>query len=272
MKDLKKISYNGNCRFFNAGGVIAGFTTRRGGVSASPFNEWNFGFHTGDSKNSVIKNRTVLANQLHINPLNMAFMNQTHSSNIKFISEKDCSPADGMGFYGIESAFDDTDALITNNKNILLCVMTADCCPVLIFDGYNNTAAAIHGGWKGTADRITETVLKKMDVLFKTVKYDKLKAFLGPCICSECYEVDSGFIKNIELNYRDLIDYLAKKNGCYYFDIKKIIIDGLKKFGVGESNIIDSEICSFESSEEYYSYRKNKITGRFVSFIKIDGK
>ncbi|MBP7652495.1 peptidoglycan editing factor PgeF [Candidatus Dependentiae bacterium] len=270
MNNSKILFADSSYYLFNTSEITAGFTTRYGGVSKEPFNFLNLGIHTGDDINNVIQNRKILSEKLNVNPEKIVFMNQTHSTNIEYISPENINRSD-FGFYDIDSAFKNTDAVITNYKNIMLCAMTADCCPVLIFDSYNNSIAAIHSGWKGTIGKITEKTIYKMKTIFPSLKIDALKIFIGPCICGNCYEVDMKFIKIIESSYPEFKSYIVSKKSLFYFDIKKIIVDGIKNIGIPESNIFDSEICSYELSDNFYSYRKNNKTGRIVSFIKLKG-
>lgn len=80
------------------------------------------------------------------------------------------------------------DAIITNEKNVIIGVFTADCVPVILFDQANGAAAAIHSGWRGTFESITFKTIEKMKERFNTDGKDII-AYIGPHIRKCCYEV-----------------------------------------------------------------------------------
>ena len=73
------------------------------------------------------------------------------------------------------------DALISNVPDTLLCISTADCIPIIIYDVHHHAAASIHAGWKGTVQRIAEKTFSQMQQTFGTQGEDCL-AIIGPGI------------------------------------------------------------------------------------------
>jgi hypothetical protein len=253
---------------YNNKNIICGFSTRFNGMSEREYFSLNFGLHTNDNKNNVIKNRKLFAQDFNVQPENIIFMNQTHSDNIRYIS--DIKNKKDNGFYNQENALSDTDAVYTDNKNLMLCVLTADCCPVLIYFSDIKVVAAVHSGWKGAVKKIVNKTVLDVKQKFKNMQFHNIKIFIGPNICGKCYEVDKKFVDNINSEYSEFKKFLYKSDNTYFFDIKKSIIINLYKIGVKKNNIFDSKICNYENFDTYYSYRRNKNTGRIINFIKLN--
>lgn len=247
-------------KFFESESIIAGFTNREGGFSKGNYAEFNLGPHTGENADTVLKNRKLLADSLNIRENKLVFMNQIHSDIIKIIDNKNFISA------GINNNAGDCDAIISLIPGFLLCVMTADCMPVILFDEKTKIYAAIHAGWKGAVSNIIFKVINKIVSIDSCVSPENIKIFIGPYICGKCYEVSSDFISNIEPEKKNT---LIQRDNKFYFDMKKYIEYDFQKSGVLKKNINDCNICSLEHSGKYYSYRKNNITGRQVTFISI---
>ncbi|HKJ80314.1 MAG TPA: laccase domain-containing protein, partial [Prolixibacteraceae bacterium] len=93
---------------------------------------------TGDKETIFGENRNQLARLLRINENQLFFPRQTHSNCVAEIHNP------------IQSGLQNIDALVTNEKATCLCVQTADCVPILLFDPVKNVIAAVHAGWRGT--------------------------------------------------------------------------------------------------------------------------
>ena len=106
---------------------------------------------TGDSADSYMGNRKALGKLLGISPGQMAFPRQTHSSQIEIVGEIQKKELQGV------------DALVTNTPGICLCIQTADCVPILLFDPVKKVIAAVHAGWRGTVQKILLHTAQKMN-------------------------------------------------------------------------------------------------------------
>ncbi len=164
--------------------LTVGFTTRLGGVSDNQFSSLNLGLHTEDSKENIIKNRLFLSEKINIKPEKMVFMNQTHSDNISIINKL----KNDNGFYSLDTAVYNTDAIISKLSNTALCVMTADCVPVLIFEKSKNIIAAVHSGWKGCVENIVLKTIKKIINNFSIKDISQFFVFIGPAICGNYFQ------------------------------------------------------------------------------------
>ncbi len=164
----------------------------------------------------------------------------------------------------------DGDALITNEKNVPLLILTADCVPIILVDIVNKAIGVVHAGWRGTYGKICQETIKKMQQNYNTKSKDII-AIIGPSIGSCCYEVSYDLIDKFKKILQNANDEIYKiRDEKYYLDLWKINIQMLEEFGVLESNILNMDICTSCKCETFYSYRKyNKTQKRIGTFIEI---
>lgn len=239
----------------------AGFTTRNGGVSHSPYTSWNFGFHVGDEKEHVIKNRELLAEKLSLPLENWVSGEQTHQTTIQIVDDQD----KGKGAKTNQTAIAKTDGLITNQKEILCTAFFADCVPIYFFDPVSEYIGIAHAGWNGTVNRIAE----KMVLKFESIGVDtqSLLVAIGPCISQGKYEVDEHVISHIEGNERQNT-IISKENNRYLLSLKQLNTDILLHSGVLRNNIDVTAYCTFRDQHLFFSHRRdNGKTGRMLGFI-----
>ncbi|HHC11309.1 MAG TPA: peptidoglycan editing factor PgeF [Campylobacterales bacterium] len=220
--------------------------------------DYNFSLalHTNEEPKSILQNRDKIQQKFP----NMKFIvaNQTHSDHISIITD-----VTSRGWDSIDSAIDDCDALITNQKGVMLTILTADCVPILLFDTKQKVISAIHAGWRGTEQQIVIKTIKKMEQEFNSNPKDIL-AGIAPSIGRCCYEVDWGVAQHFQ-EYDNAFDRVEDK---YMLDLPHINRLQLIKVGVREKNIELSSICTACEVDNYFSYRKEKgCSGRFMSMI-----
>lgn len=242
--------------------MIAFSTTREGyfknnteGVSEGQYGRLNLCHYVGDNPEHVRINRQLFCQYHDIEPNNLFIPRQTHTNNVKCVSETD--------------DFEDTDGLISNIKGSCIGINTADCLPVLIYDPTHHAAASLHAGWRGLVGRIVTKGIEIMKREFGSAASDLLCA-VGPAISTEIYEVgdelkpqfaDAGF--SIEEIFIDRADW-AKS----HLDLKATIKYELLDNGIAEQNIEISDICTFRNSDMFFSARRFGInSGRIFSGI-----
>ncbi len=241
-------------------GVIAGTNTRIGGYSEKePFKSYNLGFDTGDP--SVEKNIKKWLDDFNWNELykkdRVFFARQVHTDNIIIVDDK------ALKFNNSKEAHYGIDGFITNkygSKQVVISVITADCQPIFICDPKTKSIGILHAGWKGTKLKILERAINFMLEFYCSNTKDIL-INLGVCISMEKYEVSKDFKNHFNHN-------LIEKDGKYYFDISGENKRIAKEIGIPESNITQSDLCSYSEEELFYSHRRDKgNTGRMRSFI-----
>ncbi|RIH65681.1 peptidoglycan editing factor PgeF [Mariniphaga sediminis] len=213
---------------------------------------------TGNRGQGTQENRENLAGMLGITAKQLVFPRQTHTDCVARILRLP------------EKELQETDALVTNQPEICLCVQTADCVPVLLFDTKRKTIAAIHAGWRGTVQKIVEKAVRKLTASYKTSPSDIL-AVIGPSIGPEVYEVGTEVVEAALENIPNASSSL-KKNvwGKFHFNLWEANRQILLDTGLSSPNIQIFGECTFHEKEKYFSARREGIeTGRLVSGIML---
>jgi YfiH family protein len=216
------------------------FTNRTGGVSHGAFASLNLGTHVGDDLELVLENRRILADE--VGPTQ--YMNQVHGDRIAVIEVvTDEAPT--------------ADALVTGIPGVTLAVMVADCIPLLLTS--DESVAAVHVGRRGLVNEITRKTLKVM----RDMGASKITGIVGPSICGTCYEVSEDIYNEVMAIHPTAQS--RTKAGTHALDLpaalKKVLLDE----GV---EIVDQFQCTVESNE-YFSYRRDGVTGRQVGVISL---
>lgn len=239
-------------------GLSAGMTGRAGGVSMEPFHSLNCGLHVGDRPEDVVVNRSRAAVAAGFAPEDFTCAEQVHGDRLHIVEAGD----KGAGRADRQSAIADTDGLLTSEKGIMLAVLFADCVPLFAFDPASGAVGLAHAGWKGSALRIAEKLVRTMGERFDSDPR-KLLAAIGPAIGSCCYEVDSRVVEQFERP-----EAAPGNDGRFMLDLKetnrKFMIDA----GVLPSNVEVSRICTSCSTDRFYSHRAELgRTGRMAAWI-----
>ncbi len=226
------------------------FTDRNGGTSLPPFDSFNIAMHIGDNTLFVEKNRDILKRKTGSKKL--YFMEQVHKNRVCIIDEM--SP----------ETTSSCDALVTDRPGRVLVVMVADCIPLLLYDESRGIAAAVHAGREGTLLNISTKCVDVMQKRFNSKAQD-IKAKLGPSIHSCCYEVSKEIAETVTKRFGS-----SYMNGRY-LDLQALNRDQLTAAGLKRENIEISGLCTC-CNENYFSYRREGVTGRFVGAIWINNR
>lgn len=229
-------------------------TTKEGWVSG---NKPRF---TGDQESAYADFRKELAVSGEWNVDQFIFPRQTHSDHVAVAGSENRT-----------HAIDDTDALITNEPGIFVCVQTADCVPVLLYDPQKKVVAAVHAGWKGTISKIVQKTVSRMIEKYDS-NPDDIIAGIGPSIHMHAYEVGPEVVEAVEVSFSNSPVLLkpSLNAGHAYFDLWEANKTVLMESGIQEENIELMGLCSFEHADLFYSARRDGAeTGRMVSGIRL---
>jgi hypothetical protein len=219
---------------------------------------FSLALHTDENPQKILKNRADI--QAKFATMSFVVANQTHSSNIETIDNNETK-----GWKSQSDVIKDCDALITNNKGVMLTILTADCVPILLFDPKQNAIGAVHAGWRGTEQEILFKTVEKMKKEFGSNSQDII-AGVAPSIGRCCYEVGEEVAKHF---FTDSNAYTQKEDK-FMLDLPYINKIQLLKAGLQEENIEMSGICTACEVEDYFSYRKEQgCSGRFMSMIGL---
>lgn len=220
--------------------------------------------YNNEDQNLILNNRKHLAKILNTDLDHMVAPRQVHSTNFKEVSLSD----GGKGMYSQDDAFNDTDALYTKDANLILLSFHADCTPVLLYCQDTNIIAAIHSGWLGTTKQIVSKVTAHL-INHEHCDPKKILAYIGPCICKDCLEVMDNVIDLVKQMDFDTAPYYHQTDDTHYLlDNKGLNKQMLLNLGLIEENITISPYCTVENDDLFYSYRKNKDSGRNITIIR----
>ncbi|MBN1448848.1 MAG: peptidoglycan editing factor PgeF [Bacteroidetes bacterium] len=224
-------------------------STRQGAAPGAPLG-FNLGYGLGDDDTRVTNAVAAFSARLDLDPEDLAFMNQVHGATIREISEP--------------GVYDDTDALITRQPGIGLTVRTADCVPVMLYAPADNLIAAVHAGWRGTAERITQKTAETLVRDFRA-EAESIYAFVGAAAAGCCYEVGEEVAALFPEGF-----ILRQENGNPHLDLKGLNRQQLEAAGIPADNIEVSELCSIHEETLLHSYRRDgKRSGRMLTTIVL---
>lgn len=188
----------------------------------------------------------------------VAYAPVAHLGNVLAVSDGSGGYSEGIGETGPSGLAGECDALATATPEVMLCIWTADCLPLFLYDPEQHTAALAHCGWRNICNRIVPNTVEVMAGHFGTNPQNVIAAF-GPGICGNCYEV--GDELTVAFSQRFSPDevsglFAPKANGKFLLDLRKAVSLELCRMGVELENIHDVGICSYES-EAHSSYRRN---------------
>jgi len=284
-----------------------GFSTRPGGASEMPVprpgedagrkrdataaaSVLNLGFTDWDARERVVENRVKFFRALGAEKMSVVTLRQFHSDVVHLVDEEETSTANGSPADPPKA-----DALITRLPGVLLAVQTADCIPILLADTNRRAIAAIHSGWRGTLARIAAKTLGRMKMEFGTRPADVIAA-LGPGIGRCCYEVGSDVAREFDAKFANArewfdgpFDALASGENdpnwlpwltmrppghpppspTVYLDLIAANRAILAQAGVPPRQITASAYCTACRTDLFFSYRRERTTGRLMAAIAI---
>lgn len=243
-------------------GVVAGFTIRNGGASRAPYNSLNLGYNTGDQVPQVEANRATLARAFALQPHLLLTVQQVHGSEILVVNE---SNPDLSHFLRVES-----DAIITNQRGIMLGILVADCYPVLLFDPDGPAAGVVHVGWRGAAAGLIGQTVAAMTAMFGS-RPERLRAAVGPGIGAHSYEVDRP-VRDAFRAGSGHWDRIASESrlGHWQLDLQLSCLLQLEGAGIARSAVDVVEQCTCCNRETFFSYRRDQgRTGRQMGFVLL---
>ena len=245
--------------------VTAFSTTRNGGVSKGDYASMNCTPYTGDDLEAVQRNQQLLCTALHIEKEQLIIPYQTHSVNALVIDKEFLQ----QNAEKRNEQLQNIDALITQEKGVCLCVSTADCAPILLYDRKQQVIAAIHAGWRGSVNYIVRNTLEQMQRLYNTQGED-IFAAIGPCIGFDAFEVGDEVYDAFKQNDfpMEYISGWKPETHKWHIDLQMANSVQLIDFGVPTEQIDICDICTFTHYEKFFSARRLGIkSGRILSGI-----
>ena len=248
-------------------GLQHGFSTRKGGVSKEHLASLNLSFSVEDAKENVLENFRRIGERFGKTPEDFVLSKQSHETKVLKVGTKDR----GKGITK-DRDYEGIDALITDEKGIILSCFSADCVPILFYDPIHKTVGACHSGWRGTKGKILQNVVEEMRKHFSSNPAEILVA-IGPSICKEQYVVSEDLALSFLEDYPDLGEDTASpiqriSKDKFQLDLWDLNRRIALNCGIKEEHISISGYCTMENPELFFSHRysqgKRGLQGAFI--------
>jgi YfiH family protein len=226
-------------------------TDRRGGRSSAPYDSFNLGDHVGDDPAAVAANRERLARELGVEPGRLVWMQQVHGTGVAVVEGPRDEPVPA------------TDALVTTERGLVLCVLVADCVPVLLSDAEAGVVAAVHAGREGVRQGVVPAALAAMRDL--GARPAATTALLGPAVCGADYEVPAAM--QAEVARIAPAAAVRTRRGTPGLDLRAGLAELLRAAGVGQ--VVHDPRCTVED-RYLFSHRRDGVTGRQAGVVWLD--
>lgn len=229
--------------------VKHGVFLRRGGMSKGHCASLNVGNGTSDHHENIQANRALVKNAIGASKL--FFPHQTHGMNVVRVTSKNQ-----------DKPFQ-ADALFSTEKNIGLGVTHADCQAAIFYDPVHEAVGVVHAGWRGLVQNIYARMLEAMQRDLGSQPQNVIVCIspsLGP---------DHAEYKNYKQEFpQEFWDFQVKPNFLNLWEISRM---QLSELGILDKNIEITEICTASNPKEYFSYRREKDTGRHGTVVALKG-
>ncbi len=229
-----------------APGVRTAITGRWGGVSQPPHDPLNLGLSIGDDPGAVMRNREIVAQACGITATQMVWMRQVHGARASYVRAGD--PAA------------EADAMFTDEAGVALCVLAADCAPVLLADPGSGMIGAAHSGRQGTAAGVVPALVDAMTAAGAAPS--RMHGLVGPVVCGGCYSVPA----EVQARVAEAVPQArcVTRSGTPGIDIRAGICAQLAESGVQQ--VRHDRRCTAEA-RDLCSHRRDGGAGRFAALI-----
>ena len=237
-----------------------GFFNKTGGKSKNIYRSLNCGPGSKDDLSNVKKNLKIVKKRISKTAKNIILLHQIHSNKFIYIDKKTKYKSKTKA-----------DAIITNQKNLPIGILTADCVPILICDERNNLIAAIHAGWKGAYKDIISKVINFM--IKKGSDPTNITAAIGPAISVTNYEIKEDFKRKFIKKDKKNNKFFKSKYKKLYFNLTDYVKSCLLKNKI--KNIETINVDTFNINNNFFSARRalklnHDDYGRNISIIMLN--
>jgi len=230
------------------------FSERQGGISPAPFDTLNLGLDLGDSAENVQQNLVHLAHSAHI-PIPHRSQ-QVHGTNVL--------KCHGDGVLHQH----DADILITSELGVSVGIRTADCLPILLVDPKAGIAAAVHAGWRGTANQVAIIAIQAMQEL--GARSEHILASLGPSIGPCCFEINLNTAEQLSQSHPQAHTAISTTTTNAHANIQAINRLQLLHAGVLSQHVEHLDLCTSCLNKRFFSWRRDKHrAGRQLSIVAL---
>lgn len=251
--------------FKRAGGVVAAFSTRRGGRSRGVYATLNLGLTVGDDRAAVLTNRELFCSALGLDWRRLVTCAQVHGTAVAVVGAADR----GRGAADPAGAVPGTDGLATNTPGVPLVTFYGDCVPLFLYDPVNRAIALAHAGWRGTLGRIGAVAVAVLRERFGSAPANILAA-IGPAIGPCCYTVGDEVAVRFR---REFPGGLVRRgtDGTWRLDLGMVNRQVLHEAGIPPGNLAAANLCTACNPADFFSHRASGgNTGRMVAIMMLE--
>ena len=225
--------------------VKAFITTRAGGVSAAPYESLNLGLSTGDDPRAVEENRRRVRALLPADP---RWLKQVHGARVMRAEAVQERP--------------EADAAYAREPLTVCAIQVADCLPILLADAAGTVIAASHAGWRGLAAGVIENTVQAI----RNAGARDVLAYIGPGIGPDAFEVGDDVRDAYVLSDAGAAHaFRPHATGKWLADLPWLARRALSRCGVRD--VRGGNLCTYSDPRRFYSYRRERTTGRMAAFI-----
>jgi YfiH family protein len=244
---------------WQAPGVGALMSTRAGGSSRGAFESMNLRHGLGDEPQAVDRNLAQLRSVPGATPV---WLQQVHGAHVVRLNARDAE--DGAPVHA-------ADASVTTEPGIACAVQVADCLPVLFAAPGARAVAAAHAGWRGLSLGVVEATLA---VLCEAARCEpaELHVWLGACIGPRRFEVGPDVLEafGVDPARSESPRFRHHLRGKWMADLAGLARDRLQAAGV--QAISGGRWCTVEEPSRFFSYRRDRVTGRMAALVWLTGR
>jgi YfiH family protein len=239
---------------WDAPGVGALMTTRHGGVSEGPFAGMNIRAGQGDDPAAVSHNQAVLAAAIGARPV---YLDQVHGRGVLRLT-----PA-------LVGRMPQADASFCTEPGLACTVQVADCLPVLFAAPGARGVAGAHAGWRGLSSGVLEATVGALCEAAACAPAD-VQAWLGPCIGPRRFEVGADVLQAFGADASDdpVAFFQPHAPGKWMADLAGLARHRLRAAGL--TRLTGGDWCTVEDTSRFFSFRRDRVTGRMVAAIWLD--
>ncbi|WP_019938602.1 peptidoglycan editing factor PgeF [Bordetella sp. FB-8] len=238
-------------------------TTRAGGVGTAPHDTLNLGLRANDRPEAVAENRRRVCAAAPGEPL---WLRQVHGADV-VDADAPCGPVEPPA-----------DASVTIQPGRVLAIMVADCLPVVISDAHGSVLGVAHAGWRGLAGGVLENTLRAMQA--KQPAAQGWRAWVGPGIGPAAFEVGEDVLQAFAPDGPEALALFVPRPGLpqpgltrpgltrpglpgkWLADLPALARLRLQRAGIAQPAL--SGLCTVGDPDRFFSYRRDRITGRMA--------
>lgn len=251
---------------------ITAFSTERGIVEVgNPYSSFNANGYCGDTPQHVAECRQELCARLGITAGHLLIPHQIHQAHVALVTGTDADAWTPL--------LEGTDALVTQQPGVCLCISTADCVPLFFYDPEHQAIGMAHAGWRGTVLGIGIHTLHTMAQAFGT-QAQHVHCLIGPSIGPEAFEVGDEVYEAFSAARFPMSDISFRQPSSrqpgqeqWHIDLWRANAWQLEQCGILPQHIQCCRVCTYTHHERFFSARRLGInSGRILNGMMIKQK